>query len=503
MPRRTTSVGSHRAGSETAVAVDASVPALLLKVGSYPVHHGSVGVARSLGRLGIPVFALTENLFTPTALSRYVRKAFVWPTTGSEDPEELVAGVLALAEQVGTRAVLVPTDDEAATLVAEHGAALKEHFFLPRVAPDLPRRLASKHGLATLCREFDVPTPNSTAPRSLAALFADAESIGFPLVVKNDEAWLRLTNPAVRSSTFLSTLAELEHLAAGWPTMPSVFLQEQIPPATAEDWIVHAYFGDDRDSVVVFTGIKLRSWPPQAGVTALAYSTPNPELAELAVGFAQAVGFRGIADMDWRLDTRDGRYKLLDFNPRIGAQFRAFETDQGVDVVRALHLDLTGRSMRCGRQIDSRRYVVEHLAGPAALSSRRNGRLDTGPRFSASGGVERAWIALDDPLPAAMTALRVAASAPWLIARMLKQRRITRHARSRGRSSTEPSQASERTRDDYLTIREFRGDEFPRPRPEIPPTAPAPLRNSTNVREQSAVAVREGAASRSRGGGNP
>jgi hypothetical protein len=30
----------------------------------------------------------------------------------------------------------------------------------------------------------------------------------------------------------------------------------------------------------------------------------------------------------------------LDFNPRVGAQFRLFEDDAGSDVVRALHLDL-------------------------------------------------------------------------------------------------------------------------------------------------------------------
>ncbi|GAB7032713.1 hypothetical protein JCM4914_41740 [Streptomyces platensis subsp. malvinus] len=61
----------------------------------------------------------------------------------------------------------------------------------------------------------------------------------------------------------------------------------------------------------------------------------KPELAWQATRFAGRIGFTGTADLDWRLDPPDGRYKLLDFNRRMGAPFRLFETTAGVDVVRA------------------------------------------------------------------------------------------------------------------------------------------------------------------------
>src|SRR5262249_30275198 len=82
---------------------------------------------------------------------------------------------------------------------------------------------------------------------------------------------------------------------------------------------------------------------------------PNPEVAALAERFCEEIGFRGIADLDWRLDLRDGRYKLVDFNPRVGNQFRLFETEAGIDVVRAMHLDLTGRPVPPGGQPVPRR----------------------------------------------------------------------------------------------------------------------------------------------------
>lgn len=66
----------------------------------------------------------------------------------------------------------------------------------------------------------------------------------------------------------------------------------------------------------------------------------------------EAVSYAGIMDIDYRFDKRDAQYKVLDFNPRIGAQFRLFEDSERIDVVRALYRDLTGRSVRRSPQAD-------------------------------------------------------------------------------------------------------------------------------------------------------
>lgn len=60
---------------------------------------------------------------------------------------------------------------------------------------------------------------------------------------------------------------------------------------------------------------------------------------------------------DYRLDRRDGRCHLLDFNPSMGAQFRLLEGDNGIDVMCALHLDLTGRPVPAGHPVEGRTYM--------------------------------------------------------------------------------------------------------------------------------------------------
>src|SRR5205823_5374763 len=100
-------------------AFDTSVPLLVLKVGSYVRGHGAMGAIRSLGRAGVPVYAVTEDAYTPAAVSRYTTQRIVAPTTGLEGREYLLDRVVSIARSVGSRAVVLPTDDEAALLVAE------------------------------------------------------------------------------------------------------------------------------------------------------------------------------------------------------------------------------------------------------------------------------------------------------------------------------------------------------------------------------------------------
>ncbi|PKV87207.1 putative ATP-grasp superfamily ATP-dependent carboligase [Streptomyces sp. TLI_146] len=384
--------------SNALFTADRTVPALIVKIGNYPLHHGGVGAIRSLGRLGVPMYAITEDHWTPAAHSRYLRHAFAWPTTGREDPDALVDGLLRIGRRIGRPAVLVPTDEEAAVLVAEHRKELDGYFLFPPVAPELPRRLASKRGLHELCVEHGVPSPAAAFPDSYDDVEDFARHARFPLVAKNREAFVRRERPAVRGTTRVESPAHLLALARAWGERPGVILQEYLPREDAEDWIVHAYFDENAAPLALFTGVKVRSWPPHAGMTATAYAVDNPELAQLAEQFVKRIGFSGIADLDLRFDRRDGQYKMLDFNPRMGAQFRLFENEAGVDVVRAQHLHLTGRAVPEGEQRAGRRYVVENIDLPALLAYRRSGY--TTPHAPARPrGTELAWLARDDPRP--------------------------------------------------------------------------------------------------------
>jgi predicted ATP-grasp superfamily ATP-dependent carboligase len=371
-----------------------------MKIGQYPHHSGGVAVIRTLGRLGVPVYAITEDRLTPSALSRYCVGSFVWPSTGQEEPDYLAERLRQVGKRIGRRTVIVPTDDEAAVLIAEHADELSEYFIFPAIDPGLPRALASKQRLYELCCRHDVPAPASMRPASIEELGEFAATASFPVVVKNAEPWERKRAPVVPNTTVIHTARELLATASSANGVsPGMIVQEYIPRDQAQDWIVHLYCDANSDCVVLFTGVKLRSWPPHNGPTACAYTMANPELGQMTQRFCKEIGFRGIADLDWRLDLRDGKYKLVDFNPRVGNQFRLFETEQGIDVVRALYLDLTDRAVPAGTARTGRRLVVEHIDVVARPAYRGGNGYPAAPPPPPPVSTELAWLSKDDFLP--------------------------------------------------------------------------------------------------------
>jgi D-aspartate ligase len=338
------------------VELDTTTPAVILKLDRNVMHHGGLGAIRSLGRLGVPVYGVHEDAWAPAARSRYLHDRWVWRPP-ADDAERVRAGLVTLAERIGRPAVLIPTDDAGAIFLAEHGTELRKWFLFPEPASDLPRQVAGKYTLYQLCRELGVPCPAAALTGSLLEAQRFADRVGYPLVAKLATPWRSSSATGLRSTS----------------------VESRCRPG--------------------FVGIKERSYPAHAGLTSLGRWVDNPALHHQATELLTRLGFQGIVDLDYRFDTRDGRYKLLDFNPRLGAQFRLFSDTAGVDVVVAAHLDLTGRPVPPGAPQHGRRFLVENYDPFAALAYRRCGLDFRSWVTSLRQADELAWFAKDDLAP--------------------------------------------------------------------------------------------------------
>jgi predicted ATP-grasp superfamily ATP-dependent carboligase len=116
----------------------------------------------------------------------------------------------------------------------------------------------------------------------------------------------------------------------------------------------------------------------------------------------QAIGYRGALDLGYRYDARDDQYKVNDINPRVGAMFRLFVGANGMDVVRALYLDMTGQAVDPASTPEGRKWIVEDRDWVSALRYIRDGNLTLrGWRESLRGVQETSFIAADDLWPVA------------------------------------------------------------------------------------------------------
>ncbi|MFE7135110.1 ATP-grasp domain-containing protein, partial [Streptomyces sp. NPDC057638] len=181
-----------------------------------------------------------------------------------------------------------------------------------------------------------------------------------------------------------------------------LLLQRYLPDTPDGDWFFHGYFAGPRSCLLGGSGRKELSWPVRTGLTAKGRWQPNPRIEAAALRLAAQVGYHGILDLDFRREPGTGLYQLLDVNPRPGAQFRLFTSAGGLDVVRALYLDLTGQPVPRQPGRPGRVFVAENYAVLSSLASAvpRRG-APAGPRRTAAAGqgVETAWFAGDDPWP--------------------------------------------------------------------------------------------------------
>ncbi|MFG2458197.1 ATP-grasp domain-containing protein [Streptomyces sp. NPDC048523] len=367
--------------------LDTRVPAVLLRIDRNPFHHGTLGAVRSLGRAGVQVHLVADATGSPVRNSRFVRQIHPPPPPGAS-LADIAAALRRIATGVARPAVLIPMDDASGIAVGRLREELAPAYLLPQQPGTLPERVADKAELAGVCAAAGVPHPETVIPESAEHAASAARGLGLPLIAKWSRPWLLPAGAGLRSTVVVRSAQEARELYLRTGEAGSrLLLQAFLPAGPDRDWFFHGYA--DRSGAVCGggPGVKSRAWPRGAGLTAVGRWAPNPQVQLLAERLAGELGYRGIFDLDFRRCGTTGRYHLLDFNPRPGAQFRLFTDTAGLDVVRALHLDLTHRPLPDGAPLPGREFVVENYAPLNAL------------RPAPPAGRELAWNARDDRGP--------------------------------------------------------------------------------------------------------
>jgi hypothetical protein len=150
---------------QAAASFDTSFAVLVLTLGEYPFHQASLGIIRSLGSAGIPVFAVQRSPFVPSGASQYISGRFVWKADG-KNSDQFLEGMATIANTLDRPTILLPTDDISAILVAEHADALSTWSRFARVPATLPRAVANKRNLYHLCQRLGIACPHTVFPTS-------------------------------------------------------------------------------------------------------------------------------------------------------------------------------------------------------------------------------------------------------------------------------------------------------------------------------------------------
>jgi predicted ATP-grasp superfamily ATP-dependent carboligase len=359
--------------------------------------YQGLGIARSLGRHGVPVCVLDDER-SIARVSRHVRHVLRVPDLRTE------AGTLAALELARERFglagwVLYPTRDETVAVLARHRAELLRSF---RVAtPDWPavRACWDKRETYALAERLGIDHPRTWVPRDEADLAATAGRE--PLVIKpaikehffyatGAKAW-RADTPAELRDRFARAV---EVAGAG-----EMLVQELIPGGGAEQYSYCALVRYGR-ALASMTVRRCRQHPSDFGRASTYVETVAlPELAAPSLRLLGELGFTGLVELEYKRDPRDGRYKLLDVNARTWG-YHTLGAAAGVDFPYLLFRDLTGDPPEPVEARPGVRWVRLLTDVPNAARDALHGDLRVGDYLRSLRGVDvEAVFSLTDPLP--------------------------------------------------------------------------------------------------------
>lgn len=294
-------------------------------------QRATLAVVRSLGRLGHEVIVVEDVIPSLASTSRYSTRGLESPSPHS-DP---LGYVDFIHDEVRRNryGLLIPMTDVTAILVARHAARLREHVRVPLVAWECFEKALDKEHVLRLAQQLGVPVPRTWTLESPADVDRHAPEFEYPVVIKprrskhlGPDGWIS------GSVSYAYSMDEVRRtLVENGSPMPMI--QERVPGPGCGGFFLFAH----GEMKAAFFHKRLREKPPSGGVSVLRESIAvHPQMRDYAVTLLSALGWHGVAMVEFKLDSRDGLPKLMEINPRFWGSLQ-LAIDSGVDFPALLY----------------------------------------------------------------------------------------------------------------------------------------------------------------------
>lgn len=312
---------------------DTSTPVLLLGG-----RENALAIARNLGRMGVRVSA-SGGAGAWAMRSKYCTAAYEVP---ADVPSEQYWQRLLMEEAPHSLRghLLLACNDDAVEFLANNRERLAQSYLLDHSIPSLQLAMLDKLRTLELAQSAGVPVPRFWRIDRPSDLEAARTTIQFPVMVKplHSHRFERIMGCKLFiverefDEVARRVMQALEHDLA-------VMIVEMIPGPDSLLSSYYTYIAENGAHLLRFTKRVLRRHPVNAGPASLHMTEWLPETAELGARLLDNIGFRGIANVEFKRDVRDGQLKVIEVNPRFAAPHELLvRSGAPLDVIVYCHL---------------------------------------------------------------------------------------------------------------------------------------------------------------------
>lgn len=275
-----------------------------------------LSIVRELGQAGIPIIGIAQEPGAIGLKSRYLTRRLIIDKPRSS---ELIAMIKDLGDELG-ECCLISVSEVNLIWLADH----RNEF--GKVKPILPPPAAlkivlDKQHTLQIAESVGLCVPKTIEPSSMIDVLHLAHSIRFPAVLKwkDPNTAIKYLQPCgisfvkaeyVYSPDELISVAKRYEPAEKWP-----LVQEYCPGIGLGQF----FYMHEGNAIRRFQHIRIAEWPPEGGFSSVCDSVPlvqHRELQEKSISLLKAIGWRGVAMVEYRFDPTSGRAVLMEINGR-------------------------------------------------------------------------------------------------------------------------------------------------------------------------------------------
>jgi len=289
-----------------------------------PIVLGSfingLGLVRSFGEMAIPSICLdyTRNI---AMYSKY-SKNFICPHPLKKEVD-FIKYLLQLGSRLKNKGILFATGDDWLMSISKNQKILSQYYSFPMSGWDTIKKIINKSYLYKIADQINIPIPRTFFLDSLKQIKNIKKKIIFPCILKpaitiNFAEKLKIGNQVliIENSEKLDNWAikiknaHLDNI--------KLIIQEQIYGPIKNLYTLTAY-SDRKGEIKAYSiGHKIRQFPPEAGTIMSGRLKNQKQILNLGIKLIKKLNFCGLSNTEFKKDEKDGKFKLMEINPRSG-----------------------------------------------------------------------------------------------------------------------------------------------------------------------------------------
>jgi predicted ATP-grasp superfamily ATP-dependent carboligase len=293
-----------------------------------PDNRIALSVLRSLTRKNIEVVLAAEDGLTLPFFSRYCKESVLCPSAG-QDQNGFMTTICQIVKRKSF-ATIFPSSDVSLITISKHRKRIAPYVRLALPSHESVAKVFDKSQTLKGAQEYGIPTPQSFSAGSVTELKDLATRISYPAVVKPKWSWIwtkgksashtrpfYVNSPSELVSTYLSVNQRF----------PEPMIQEYVPGHN----ISVAGLVDHGVPRVACCIKVYRAMPVTGGNSVLRESISlEPFPTRCSFSLLKALQWHGVAEVEFRIDSRDNLPKLTEVNGRFWASMDV-AIESGVD----------------------------------------------------------------------------------------------------------------------------------------------------------------------------